>query len=202
MERINDLYEGAETKLDAIGDLVLDQAYDGDSSEVSDRNPNKSASFRKLADAVEDGTLKIPFRQLCRAVHAAVIKREAPEAKKLLFSHRAALWPLRGDKTKLRKLVDQANGESWSVRRIEQEVRKALGSPVRKPRRNRLGKALQVLSREESGFTTKEWDELPAPDRDRWLKICKEIPILEAIRTNSEKAQPKDGLESQTRAAA
>lgn len=123
--KINDLAKKTVEKgcMD-IGDLVLNEVFQGNLSEACSKDPFKSNS---LAMVCKDPDLVVNRRRLGEWVKAAALRKELIANKVdcfwLSYSHFVALLLL-NDETKRLEVGKKANSDQWPVRKLSEEIRK------------------------------------------------------------------------------
>jgi hypothetical protein len=172
----------------AVGEYVLRTFFHDDPALVSSKDPNKSASFRALAERC-GADLPISKSWLHNAVAVVIMQRALPEGanyKQLPPSHQTALLPLRSPQA-IEKLAKRAVEKNLSVR----DLRTAVGEEVAKTRsdespRGRPKKAILVKTLDRAtklftfeggrrSFTKAMLDELEDEDVVHAVKATKDL---------------------------
>jgi hypothetical protein len=127
VEKINALaWEGHHSDIE-IGKELLQNVFGGDRANLGGKG--KNPSWRALA-AREDVELSHGRLWQCLHLHlqAEDLRRNGVDPKSLRVSHQRLLLPLK-DLVVKAKLARQAAAKSWTVKKLEEEVRNARGKP-------------------------------------------------------------------------
>ncbi len=149
VRELGDLYHAAGLELTvAIGRLILDRIYGGDLAAWRSRG-RKDISFRKLERHPD-----LPFRAstLSKAVAVYLISQRRPDLLQLHNLGPSHLQELAGLERALQdRLIDQANEERWTVKRVRAEVRSLRGDQDKRQGRPKLPAFLKWLRHAREG---------------------------------------------------
>lgn len=171
----------------AVGDYLFHVFFHDDPALVSSKDPNKTASFRALAERC-GAELPISKSWLHNAVGVAVMRRALPDGatyKLLPPSHQTALLPLRNPLT-AEKLAKRATDKKMSVRQLKEVVNEEVAkgrddeSPRGRPRTPTITKALvradKVFTFDDGRrFTKAMLDELGEDEVPGTIKAAKSL---------------------------
>jgi hypothetical protein len=170
-----------------IGDIVLEDVFQGSLDEATSRNPLKDVSM--ILVCAHKG-LMVNRRRLGEWVRAAGLRKELiakdVDCSNLSYSHFAALLQV-DDEEKRKNLAETANNEEWAARKLIDEVG---GTKVAKKKAQKPGqsseeqaiKLLEVLSNPQALMKDEETKRLLANPQDMRDKVTEAAAYQLALR--------------------